>query len=234
MTKKPWLKWYPADWRQEPTLRMCSRAARSLWMDMLGLMHDAEPYGHLLINGKRPSNKQLAAVLGDGLKDTEKWLAELEEAGVYSKTEDGTIFSRRMIADGERSEEGKRWIERRWGDRDPNRCPTTETDADPITQKPETRSQNISDDPIFLVEFDLWYSAYPLKKGRGQALKAYKLARKKSDAGTLLSAAKRFAAERRGEDNKFTAHPATWLNGERWLDESPAAKSNITPFAIGG
>lgn len=230
MTKTPWLKWYPADWRQEPTLRMCSRAARSLWMDMLGLMHDAEPYGHLLINGKRPSHKQLAAVLGDGLKDTEKWLAELNEAGVYSVTDDGTIYCRKMVRDEQKRQQDKE--NGSLGGNPHLKPPDNEGVNPPVkAQSPETRSY-ISDDPIFLVEFDLWYSCCPLKKGRGQALKAYKLARKKTDASTLLSAIRRYAAERSGQDHKFTAHPASWLNGERWLDET--AKPSVTPFVIGG
>ena len=36
------------------------------------------------------------------------------------------------------------------------------------------------------------------------------------------------AAERTGQEAKFTAHPATWLNGGRWKDE-PAP-----PPAVGG
>ena len=234
MSKKPWLKWYPADWRQEPTLKMCSRAARSLWMDMLGLMHDAEPYGHLLINGKRPSNKQLAAVLGDNPRDMEKWLTELNEAGVYSVTDEGTIFSRKMVRDGIKQQQDK--ANGALGG-NPDLKPPDNGGVNPPdkAQRPETRSQNISDDPIFLVEFDLWYSSFPIKKGRGQALKAYKAARKKTDAPTLLSAAKRYAAARAGEDPKFTAHPATWLNGERWLDEdAPKNVVRITPLGVGG
>lgn len=103
MSKRPWLKWYPSDWRSEPSLRMCSRAARSLWVDLIGLMHDAEPYGHLLINGKAPTTKQLAAILGDSEKELKNLLVELESAGVFTKTEAGVITSRRMIRDEEKA-----------------------------------------------------------------------------------------------------------------------------------
>lgn len=103
MSKRPWLKWYPSDWRSEPSLRMCSRAARSLWVDLIGLMHDAEPYGHLLVNGKAPTTKQLAAILGDSEKELKNLLVELESAGVFSKDKDGVITSRRMIRDEEKA-----------------------------------------------------------------------------------------------------------------------------------
>jgi hypothetical protein len=84
---------------------MCSRAARSLWVDLIGLMHDAEPYGHLLINGKAPTTKQLAAILGDSEKELKNLLVELESAGVFSKTEAGVITSRRMVRDEEKARE---------------------------------------------------------------------------------------------------------------------------------
>lgn len=232
MTKTPWLKWYPADWRQEPTLRMCSRAARSLWMDMLGLMHDAEPYGHLLINGKRPSHKQLAAVLGDGLKDTERWLAELSEAGVYSVTDDGTIYCRKMVRDEQKRQEDK--ANGGLGG-NPRLKPPDNGGVNPPdkAQKPETRSQSISDDPIFLVEFDLWYSSYPAKKGKPKALAAYKRARGKADAQTLLAGVARYKKMKPAWQE--WAHPASWLNAERWLDEpDEPQKPTVLPFAIGG
>ena len=103
MSKRPWLKWYPSDWRSEPSLRMCSRAARSLWVDLIGLMHDAEPYGHLLVNGKAPTTKQLAAILGDSERELKNLLSELENAGVFSLDKDGVITSRRMIRDEEKA-----------------------------------------------------------------------------------------------------------------------------------
>ena len=45
----PWMKFYTADWRSDPALRMCSMAARGLWVEMICLMHEATPYGQLLI-----------------------------------------------------------------------------------------------------------------------------------------------------------------------------------------
>ena len=102
--RQPWMKWYPADWRSDVKLRMCSYAARGLWVDMLTLMHEAEPYGHLLVGAVSPSTKQLAALLGATQKETETLLRELEEAGVFSRTEAGVIYSRRMVRDREKAE----------------------------------------------------------------------------------------------------------------------------------
>jgi hypothetical protein len=45
---------------------------------------------------------------------------------------------------------------------------------------------------------------------------------------TLREAARLFAATL--PDPKFTPHPATWLNGERWLDEELQPKPAPEPF----
>lgn len=101
--KQPWLKFYPSDWRSDAALRMCSMAARGLWMEMLGLMHHAEPYGHLVVNGSALDPKQLSQLAGCGLRECVNLLAELESCGVFSRTSEGIIYSRKMKRDFERS-----------------------------------------------------------------------------------------------------------------------------------
>jgi len=68
-------------------------------------------------------------------------------------------------------------------------------------------------------EFEIWYDAYPRHVGRGAAHKAYRTARKKADAETLLAGAKAAANKFAGTDQQFIPYPATWLNGEHWLNE---------------
>lgn len=80
----------------------------------------------------------------------------------------------------------------------------------------DTRSSADANDP----EFDAWWSIYPRKVGKGQARRAYLSASKKADAPTLLAAVEDFARACEGTDPKYIPYPATWLNGERWLDEA--------------
>jgi hypothetical protein len=101
----PWLKFYPSDWRSDPALRMCSIAARGLWMEMLCVMH--ENGGDLEINSKALTPRQLANLAGCGVDEVDTLLSELEDAGVFSRREDGTIYSRRMIRDAEKAEADK-------------------------------------------------------------------------------------------------------------------------------
>ena len=101
---KPWMKFYPQDWRADERLRLCSLSARGLWLEMMAIMHRATPYGHLLIGGISPSAAQLATQVGAAAADVIAGLRELEDASVYSKDEAGVIYSRRMVRDHQKAE----------------------------------------------------------------------------------------------------------------------------------
>jgi hypothetical protein len=97
--KRPAFQFYPGDWLRDANLRICSAGARALWIDMLCLMHQAKPYGHLVFNGRPLEDAQLGRMIGESTKDVTRWLKELEDAGVPSRTADGVIYSRRMVKD---------------------------------------------------------------------------------------------------------------------------------------
>lgn len=78
---------------------MVSVGARGLWIDMICLMHQGSDYGHLKVNHKVILTPNLARMVGATLSETEGWLSELEQAGVFSVAADGCIYSRRMIRD---------------------------------------------------------------------------------------------------------------------------------------
>jgi hypothetical protein len=105
--RAPWLKFYSSDWRADPGLRMCSYAARGLWVDLLTLMHEAEPYGHLLVSGCAPTARDLAGLLGGTEREIAGLLAQLEAKRVFSRNQDGSIYSRRMVRDREQAEKDR-------------------------------------------------------------------------------------------------------------------------------
>lgn len=105
--KLPWFKFYPADWRAEPALRMVSLEARGLWIECMCLMHEAEPYGHLIVRGVALETPQLAAIVGATEQSIRACLHELEEAGVLSVKPDGTVYCRRMVRDAKNRERAK-------------------------------------------------------------------------------------------------------------------------------
>jgi len=130
------MKFYPADWRSDPKLRLCSLAARGLWMEMLALMHEAEPYGHLTISGREMTPRELANLVGIATRTASKLLEELEINGVYSRDKEGIIFSRRMVRDAEKAQK-----DRENGAKGGNPRLMGGVNPPDKAQKPEARSQ---------------------------------------------------------------------------------------------
>jgi hypothetical protein len=140
LPKEPWSKFYWSDWRGDPKLRMCGFGARGLWMDMLSIMHEAEPRGHLLIAGVAPSPKQIAAVTGGTVSEITKLMNELEMANVYSRTSEGVIFSRRMV-----KETARRKVNRKNGREGGNPAlKDNRNDGSRITE-PDNRNPQVTD-----------------------------------------------------------------------------------------
>jgi len=82
----------------------------------------------------------------------------------------------------------------------------TYTDTDTDTKK-----------DIYTAEFEKFWNTYPIKVGKGAAMKAWVKAIKKTTPEIIIEGADRYSKDP-NRDPSFTAHPATWLNGDRWLD----------------
>ena len=65
--------------------------------------------------------------------------------------------------------------------------------------------------------FEQFWQIYPLKVGKGTASKAWLKAIKRGSPQMITEGAERYANDP-NRDPEFTAHPATWLNADRWLD----------------
>ncbi|MZR14240.1 hypothetical protein GQE99_14550 [Maritimibacter sp. DP07] len=94
---EPFLKFFTSDWRSDPRLKMCSAGARGVWIEMICLMHEANPYGHLLVHGQPPNEAQLASLTGIPIAELTEYLGELERMGVFSTTREGVIYSRKLV-----------------------------------------------------------------------------------------------------------------------------------------
>jgi hypothetical protein len=142
----PWLKFYPTDWRADPALKMCSLAARGLWIEMIALMHEASPYGHLVVSGHSPTDTQLAVLAGALPGQVSELLGELESAGVFSRTREGVIYSRKMTRTAKKAaiarKNGKNGGNPTLRKESENPASDNQNTTDRVKpQKPEARSQ---------------------------------------------------------------------------------------------
>ena len=84
--------------------------------------------------------------------------------------------------------------------------------------------------PTLNTSFADFWSNYPRKIGKGAALKAYKKALTKTDAETILKAVKGYPWS---SEREFIPHASTWLNAERWTDDTTSPAKTIETFRIG-
>lgn len=63
--------------------------------------------------------------------------------------------------------------------------------------------------------FELWWKAYPLKKDKRAALRAWRTATKRVPNERLIAAAEAYRDDP-NRDDRFTKYPASWLNAEAW------------------
>ena len=78
--------------------------------------------------------------------------------------------------------------------------------------KEEDKDKDINKEDLFV---DFW-NVYPLKVGKGAALKAFEKAIRTTDADIIIKGALRYKSDPNRVPG-YTAHAATWLNAQRWL-----------------
>lgn len=113
------------------------------------------------------------------------------------------------------------------------------TSQEPSANSRSNRGQNLPTNSVrepvrepvslFPDQFEEFWSVVPKKVAKPAARKAFKAAAKKSKPSIIIEAMRNYAAARAGQDPTFTAHPATWLNAERWADEAPQTNSKHDP-----
>ncbi len=105
-----------------------------------------------------------------------------------------------------------------------------ERNAPTPTPIPSIRDTNVSLSLKTDNLFEQWYETWPRKVGKGGARKAFKTALKKTDFETLCQGRDRFIVAASGQDKNYIPYPSTWLNQERWSDDTTAI--NPAPIAI--
>lgn len=78
----------------------------------------------------------------------------------------------------------------------------------------------VSSSKSHVVQFESFWSICPRKTAKGSARKAWLKAIKTTDPEAIIDGMKRYAKQSIGTDPQYIAHPATWLNAERWADET--------------
>lgn len=226
--KRPAFQFYPADWRKDPALSACSLASRGLWIELMCVAHEGGTYGVLSINGKPMAPAQMARMVGESPSTVVKLLAELEDAGVFSRDEQGCIFSRRMVKD-ERVRNVRADAGRLGGN--PNLLKQTVKQTDNRIPPPSSSSSSSSssseikdsagkpaDVPTGFADFWTTWPTGDRKQAKGKCLDAWKKAHAEREAAVILAHVENLKLTNGWTKNsgEFIPAPLVYLNKRSW------------------
>lgn len=109
------------------------------------------------------------------------------------------------------------------------------TRADSLLLIPDSLSTAKTASPS-LAGFEEFWSAYPKKKGKGDAEKAWKRNRINGSLSKVLAAieSQKQSKDWQKDDGQFIPFPATWLNRRQWEDECTFGGDWAQDLAAGG
>ena len=92
---------------------------------------------------------------------------------------------------------------------------------------PPRKKKQSAPDSAQLAAFDVWYSSYPLHRGRTPARKAWlKLNPDEALTAAITKQTEAYSIEVDGREPKYILYPTTWLNARPWDDEPAAGNGN--------
>lgn len=141
------------------------------------------------------------------------------------------VRARRSEISAKRAQAGAKGMSSRWNNKPDNKPITNgitnalQTDnPEPVPEPvPDTTSKDVvlTRKKIDEGKFEQFWSVWPKRVGKGSARAAWVKAVKRVEPDVLIAAAKAYAEWSGLPEMQFIPMPATWLNGERWLDDLP-------------
>jgi hypothetical protein len=197
-----------------------------------------------------PSQSFLADQMNASKRSVQKWTRQLEQMGViHVQSGRGRLQTNRyrlrldkLPQKPSRNSEQRAPLDE--GNSEP-RAPAMANDVRLNGERRAPRKNMKEQGKEHSCEFDQFWNAYRKKVGRRKAETAFAAAMKrcqKAEALTrqdaaerIITAASKYAAQFDDPNDRFKAHPATWLNGDHWDDDpaavSQSAKRNGKPAA---
>jgi len=246
MSKLPAIQFYPGDWRKDPGVQSLSYEERGIWLELLFMMHESEKPGVLLLGGVPYPTDRLARALRLDNQVISKVISELITLNVASIDEEtGALMCRRMVRDRQFVESRKKCGKlggnpnfkkgksNPYYSKDNQKHNQTDnlTDKQKITPSSSTslKMRDCDFNQSQVVQFEDFWTTCPRKTAKGSARKAWLKSIKLATPEKIIQAMASYAKSMAGKDPQYIAHPATWLNAERWLDapECQASKVDI-------
>lgn len=231
MGKRPAFQFYTGDWRKDPQLRMCAPSTRGIWIDLICAMWENDESGEI-----EGTVVQLARAVGCFPEEMAEALYDLSETGaadVFARDKsvtrhgnileshiDVTVINRRMQRD-EKSRDSARIRQQRKRGKDVSHADVTQNSRSLSSSSTSVTNTKVKNHPS-LFRFEDFWSAYPKRKSRGQAEKAWQALRPNEqlvDAILVAIERAKTSADWLKSDGQFVPYPASWLRARGWEDE---------------
>ena len=223
MGKNPAFLFYPGDWIRDPQLQMASFQTQGIWINILCRMWDAPERGKL--SGTIPQIRKLISCSKEEFDSFLNENIELNFADILLHVTEGnknvTISNRRMVKDENEKKSTRYRVNKH---REKVRNAPCNTKVTPPSSVSVTVSSSVTKkkDTLGQIQFDRFWSAYPKKRKKGDALKAWKTLKIGNGVFEKIMSAIEYWSESedwRKEEGKYIPYPASWLRAMGWEDE---------------
>ena len=240
---QPYIPLYVQDFMTDEKLSECSAESTGVYIRVMCIMHKSQEYGTVLLKQKDKQNPskiknfavKLHRLMPYSVDVIERSLAELVDEEVLT-IEGDVLMQRRMVKDGIlsqiRANAGSKGGKAAKGKSAAGSFAQAKSKAKEQAKEQanaeyeyEIESENESTKKPkkpTVKGFDVFWSAYPRKVAKPNALKAFeKVQPDEALLSRMLDAVERAKASPQWmkDGGQYIPHPATWLNAQRWEDE---------------
>ena len=250
---QPYIPLYVQDFMTDEKLSECSAESTGVYIRAMCIMHKSQEYGTVLLKQKDKQNSsniknfaiKLRRLMPYSVDVIERSLTELVDEEVLT-IEGDVLMQKRMVKDGKLSQ-----IRANAGSKG-GKATKGKTVAGSFAQaKEQTKEQaNTEYENEYEIEdeievkgtkkrmtyddpgFQSFWTAYPNKKAKPAALKAF--TKLKPDAELLAEMLKAIEVQKQSaqwqkDNGQYIPMPTTWLNQRRWEDEPPQENHGLPP-----
>lgn len=154
----------------------------------------------------------IADEIGISAKQAQRAVGKLREAGHLDIRKLGGTDRRNFYSVPSMRPDGLMEEPGRGSSKDPERALV------PSYERREREEEDLRRPSPPIALFDEFWEIYPRREAKAAARKAWEKAVRRANPEEILSGARRYRDDPNREP-RFTAHPASWLNADRWLDD---------------
>lgn len=220
-----------------------------IWIKLLCLAGNINDRGAVYLTQDVPYTEvMLSTAFGKPLNTVRMALQVFQQFGMI-EVSDGFLYisnwEKYQNIDGmEKIREQNRARQKAWYDRQkalPNVTPNVRltqpnaTDIDKNKKRLEEDKKSISAKPKRPdAEFEVFWTAYPNKKGKQEARKAFDKTTVSVDVLVTAITSQKSSRQWTEDNGRYIPYPATWLNQGRWEDETEVRKTTNYDDYSGG